>query len=154
MTNGTSDSAYSMQKLTDEARRLAADYRRATGKTLPLSPEIATNDAIRLLHLTQADDDTCDAFYEADGEPRKVQVKGRVVFDQGKAASRIGQLKFEKPWDETLLVLMDENYETSEIYKAERKKMESVLAEKSPNKRGAMTVNQFKAIAIKVWPQD
>ena len=154
MTNGTSDNVYSMQKLTDEARRLAADYRRATGKTLPLSPEIAINDAIRLLHLTAADDDSCDAFYEVGGERWKVQVKGRVVFGQSKAASRIGQLKFEKPWHETLLVLMDENYETTEIFKAEREKMESVLAEKSPNKRGAMTVNQFKVIAARVWPID
>lgn len=154
MTNGTSDSAYSMQKLTDEARRLAADYRRATGKTLPLSPEIAVNDAIRLLGLTASKDDDCDAVYEEQGGCRRIQVKGRVVFEQSKTIPRLGQLKLEKQWDETLLVLMDENYETTEIYRADRAKMESVLANKSPNKRGAMTVNQFKVIGTKVWPAD
>ena len=40
---------YSVDKLTAEARRLAADYRRATGKSLPLSGEIAVNDATWLL---------------------------------------------------------------------------------------------------------
>lgn len=152
MTHGNADNAYSMQKLTDEARRLAADYRRATGKTLPLSPEIAINDAMRLLGLKTPADDSCDALRLADDGIRKVQVKGRVIFDEVKSGHRIGQLKLEKAWDEILLVIMDEDYQTKEIYCCTRPTIEQALAEKSPNKRGAMTVAQFKIIADKVWP--
>ena len=48
---------YSVDKLISEARRLAADYRRATGKTMPgVSIEIAQNDAARLLDLELAND--------------------------------------------------------------------------------------------------
>ena len=154
MTDSGSDNAYSMSKLTEEARKLAAEYRRATGKTLPLSPEIAVNDAIRLLGLAPSQDDSYDAVYESDGALRKVVVKGRAIFDESKSAQRIGQLKLDKAWDEALLVLMDEDYETTEIYRAERGKMEEILAEKPANKRGVMTVKQFKIIAKKVWPSD
>ena len=154
MTDSGSENAYSMSKLTEEARKLAADYRRATGKTLPLSPEIAVNDAIRLLGLAPSQDEGYDAVYESDGNLRKVVVKGRAIFDESKSAQRIGQLKLDKAWDEALLVLMDEDYETTEIYRAERSKMDEVLAEKPANKRGAMTVKQFKIIATKVWPSD
>ena len=37
---------YQIDKLRGEARRLAAEYRRATGKTLAISGEIAISDAI------------------------------------------------------------------------------------------------------------
>ena len=154
MNDSGSDNAYSMSKLTEEARRLAAEYRRATGKTLPLSPEIAVNDAIRLLGMAQSDDEGCDAVYESEGRLKRVVVKGRAIFDESKNAQRIGQLKMDKAWDEALLVLMDEDYQTTEIYRATRNKMDEVLAEKPANKRGVMTVKQFKIIAEKAWPND
>ena len=154
MNDNDSNNAYSVTKLTEEARRLAADYRRATGKTLPLSPEIAVNDAVRLLGLSPAEDADCDALDERGGATRRVIVKGRAIFDQSKSGQRIGQLKLDKAWDEALLVLMDEDYETTEIYRAERAKMDAALAAKPTNKRGAMTINQFKIIGEKVWPRD
>ena len=154
MNDSGSGNAYSMSKLTEEARKLAAEYRRATGKTLPLSPEIAVNDAIRLLGMAPADDEGYDAVYESEGTLKRVVVKGRAIFDQSKNAQRIGQLKLDKAWDEALLVLMDEDYQTTEIYRAERSKMDEVLAEKPANKRGIMTVKQFKIIAEKAWPHD
>jgi hypothetical protein len=67
---------------------LAADYRRAMGKTLPLTGEIA---------------------------------------------------------------IMDKNYEPLEIYCADRSAVAKALENKAPNKRGAMTVAQFKIIAQLVW---
>ncbi|MEM7468635.1 MAG: hypothetical protein AAF387_17335 [Pseudomonadota bacterium] len=149
-----SQNAYSVSKLTEEARRLAADYRRATGKSLPLSPEIAINDAIRLLGMSASEDDYCDAVYTRDGAECRVIVKGRAIFDKTRSGQRIGQLKFDKPWDEALLVIMDEDYETTEIYRANRDTMAAALAEKAENKRGAMTVSQFKIIATKIWPHD
>lgn len=154
MNSSNADDVYSVSKLTEEARRLAADYRRATGKTLPLSPEIAVNDAVRLLGLTPSEDESCDAYYDTPAGQRRVVIKGRAIFDQSKNAQRIGQLKLDKAWDEALLVIMDENYETTEIYRVERAKMDEIMADKPANKRGAMTVKQFKIIANKAWPRD
>ena len=144
---------YSLDKLTAEARRLAADYRRTTGKSLPLSGEIAVNDAIRLLRLEAPEKITpgCDALKQTPDGAIGVQIKGRVVMEAGKGAPRIGQLKLEQNWQETVLVLMDEDYEPFEIYAADKDTIESALRNKSPNKRGAMTVAQFKVIGECVW---
>jgi len=144
---------YSVDKLTAQARRLAADYRRATGKTLPLTGEIAVNDAIRLLHLEPpaAGMVGCDAVRRAQDQVVRVQIKGRVVFAQGKGTPRIGQLKLDQEWDEITLVVMDEDYEPLEIYSASREAIEAALEKKTPNKRGAMTVAQFTIIAHSVW---
>lgn len=150
----TAPDTYSVDKLTAEARRLAAEYRRATGKTLPLSGEIAVNDAVRLLGLerTEGGDAGCDALRRDDADkPCRVQIKGRVVFDGAKSGQRLGQLKPEAPWDEIVLVLMNEAYEPTEIYVASRSVIEPVLEKKAPNKRGAMTVAQFKIIARCLW---
>ena len=144
---------YSVDKLTAEARRLAADYRRATGKALPLSGEIAVNDAMRLLKLEEPTQGQggYDAIRRSPSGPRRVQIKGRVVFDETKHAPRIGQLKIDQSWDEIILVLMDEDYEPSEIYCADRTAIETALGSKPANKRGAMTVAQFKIIGKLVW---
>ncbi len=147
---------YSVDKLTAEARRLAADYRRATGKTLPLSGEIAVNDAIRLLDLKAPEQPIagCDALRPTADGLIGVQIKGRVVFNEAKDRSRLGQLKLDQAWQELVVVLMDENYEPLEIYQAPRATVESALENKSQNKRGAMTVAQFKIIAELVWTPD
>ncbi len=48
---------YSVDKLISEARRLAAEFRRTTGKPLPgVSGEIAEHDAARLLNLKLCDE--------------------------------------------------------------------------------------------------
>jgi hypothetical protein len=147
---------YSVDKLTAEARRLAAEYRRATGKTLPLSAEIAVNDAIRLLSLEPPVEPNsgCDALRRSENSVARVQVKGRVLFGETKGTPRIGQLKLDQKWDETVLVIMGEDYEPQEIYCATRESIESVLAKKSSNKRGVMTLAQFKIIARREWTAD
>lgn len=149
----TTPETYSVDKLTAQARHLAAEYRRATGKTLPLSGEIAVNDAVRLLGLERVDATTagCDALRKSDNEIQRLQIKGRVVFDESKSGQRLGQLKLDQPWDELILVLMNDDYEPTEIYAAGRGVIESVLEKKASNKRGAMTVAQFKIVARCLW---
>lgn len=150
---------YSVDKLMSEARRLAADYRRATGKTLPLSGEIAVHDAIRLLGLEPAPSEAVG--YEAvrragDGEQR-VQVKGRVIFDERRSGHRLGQIKADKAWDSLVLVLMDEDYEPCEIYEARRTDIMDVVdatRESRRASRGAMSVARFKIIGKRVWTRE
>jgi hypothetical protein len=148
---------YSVEKLIGEARRLAAEYRRATGKPLGgISAEIAENDAAQLLDL-----ELCrppvggyDAVGRGAREGKRIQIKGRAIFDERKGGQRIGQLKVEQDWDSVMLVLMDENYEPCEIYEAERDAILEALDESGSSKRtkrGALSVARFKNIGRLVW---
>lgn len=147
---------YEIDKLMNEARRLAAEYRRATGKTLAISGEIAISDAIHLLGLepAPADVEGYDAVRMVDGRAERLQVKARAVFDDTRRPHRLGQLKLDKPWDAALLVLMDENYEPVEIHEASRAALEAALAEATPNKRGTVSVGRFRMIGRCLWSRD
>ena len=141
---------YAVDKLIGEARRIAAEYRRTTGKSLGISAEIAKHDGCQLLELEPVEEPVggYDAI-SADG--LKIQIKGRVIFDESKSGQRLGQLKLEQDWDAVVLVLMDENFETFDIYLASREDILDALDESNRNKRGAMSVARFKNIAELVW---
>jgi hypothetical protein len=149
-------SLYAVDKLIAEARRLAADYRRATGKTLPISQEIAVNDAIRLLDLQPAPAGAIgyDAIRDDGGQPLHVQVKGRVIFETQKGGQRIGQLAREQDWDLTVLVLMDDAYEPFEIYQADREALEEALRDQTDNRKGQISVRKFQNIGTLIWTRD
>ena len=53
-----------------------------------------------------------------------------------------------------MLVLMDEDYEPFEIREASREVVLASIAGKSLNRRGAMSVAQFRIIAELVWSRD
>ncbi len=151
---------YSVDKLISEARRLAAEFRRTTGKPLPgVSGEIAEYDAARLLGLELCKERPggYDAVGLGQREGDRVQIKGRVIFGEEKSGQRIGQLKLDKDWDSVVLVVMDENYEAVEIYEASREEVEDAMQESassSRKKRGAMTVARFKIISRLVWTRE
>ena len=150
-------SVYVVDKLMAQARRLAADYRRATGKTLPISGEIAINDAIRLLGLEPANEPQGghDATrQQPDRRVQRLQIKARVVFDEIKSAHRMGELKVDKPWEALLLVLLDDNYEPFAIYEASREAVEEALDESKSNKRGTLTIPKFQRIGRMAWSRD
>lgn len=147
---------YSVDKLMVQARKLAADYRAATGKPLGgISSEIAEFDAAHLmgLELTPGAGGYNAIGKDGDREGKKVQIKGRIIIDGQKSNQRIGQIKIDQPWDSLMLVLMDENYEPMEIYEAERDQLEEVAGEGGEKRRsrGAMSVAKFKNIACLVW---
>lgn len=151
---------YSVDKLIAEARRLSAEYRKATGRPLGgVSGEIAEYDAARLMDL-----EICEpkpGGYDAIGRGKRmgmrIQIKGRTIFDEGRTGQRIGQLKIEQEWDSVMLVLMNENLEAFEIYEAMREDvMQTMMEAKVSNrsKRGAMSVAKFKAISHLVWTHE
>jgi hypothetical protein len=151
---------YSVDKLITEARRLAAEFRRTTGKPLPgVSGEIAEYDAARLLDLELCKERPggYDAIGRGRREGDRVQIKGRVIFGEEKSGQRIGQLKLDKDWDSVVLVIMDENYEAVEIYEASREEVENAMDEAASSnrkKRGAMTVARFRIISRLVWTRE
>lgn len=105
---------YEVDTLIEQTRMLAAEYRRTTGKPLPVTTEIANHDAARLLDLEIINPPP--GGYDAVGktgerEGIRYQIKGRAIFDEKKGGQRLGQLKVDKEWDAILLVLLNENYE-------------------------------------------
>ena len=151
---------YSVDALITQARKLAADYRRATGKPLPgVSAEIAENDAARLLDLELVSDETLgyDALGRGSRQGKRIQIKSRTIFDDAKSGHRIGQLKTGQDWDSVLLVLMDDNYEPFEIYEADREDLMQAIADAEASKRakrGLLSVAKFKAISQLVWTRE
>lgn len=151
---------YSVDTLIAQARKLAADYRRATGKPLPgVSAEIGENDAARLLNLELVKDETLgyDAVGHGKREGKRIQIKSRTIFDESKSGHRIGQLRTNQDWDSVLLVLMDDNYEPYEIYEAGRDDVLDAVAEAETSKRakrGLLSVAKFKAISQLVWTRE
>ena len=150
-------SIYSIDKLIAETRRLAAEFRRSTGQTLPVSGEIARYDAARLLGLTLCDERTggVDAIGTGQREGQRIQIKSRIITSEKKSGARIGQLNTNGEWDTVMLVIMDSNYEPCGIYEAEREELQEALSEHSTrSSRGALSVSKFKIISWLAWTRE
>jgi len=148
---------YKLDKLMDETRRLAAEYRRSTGSTLPVSAELAKFDAMSLLGLRPLDEPESgvDALRDSEQGVERIQIKGRVIFDPKKTGQRVGQLNFDAGWDVVVLVMMNEDYQSTAIYSVSKSHLLKVLAEQQDGKnnaRGALSVKKFQAIAEQIWP--
>lgn len=149
---------YDVQKLMDETRRLAAAYRHATGQTLPVSAELCRYDAQQLLDLISPEEPEAgiDAISK-DEEPDRYQIKGRVIFDESKSGQRLGNVNLDTDWDYLLLVLMDDEYNTQEIWQMDRATAEEAILEGADSKRarrGAMSVAKFRALGKLVWSRE
>lgn len=148
---------YEVDTLIEQTRMLAAEYRRTTGKPLPVTTEIANHDAARLLDLEiinppPGGHDAVGKTGEREGI--RYQIKGRAIFDEKKGGQRLGQLKVDKEWDAILLVLLNENYEPFSIYEANRDELDEAIDESSKSSRssrGAMSIARFKNISRLVW---
>ncbi len=153
---------YAVDKLISETRRLAAEYRRATGTTLPVTPEIARHDAARLLGLELTPQGE-EGGYDAVGRDgrwagKRIQIKGRVMFrDEKGGHQRLGQFKTHQEWDSVMLVVLDEDYEPTEVYEAEREDILEAVGEGGSSrrsKRGALSLAKFRIISELVWDRD
>ncbi len=153
-------SLYSLDKLIAQARKLASEYRKTTGKPLAgVSVEIAEYDAARLLNLELSKPGAggYDAIGRGRREGKRIQIKGRTIFDEAQKGQRIGQLRVDQTWDTVVLVLMDEEHEPYEIYEADREALLDDLKEVQHSqraKRGAMSVAKFKNLGHLVWTRE
>ena len=139
-----------------DAKRLAQDYRRLTGKPLGITGEVAEYEAARILgvELTPARQAGFDAVERKDGLLRKLQIKGRCLLDSSRSGQRLGSIRLDKEWDAVLMVLLDQNFDALAIYEAERAAVVSVLrapGSKARNVRDAMAVSKFKSIGQLRW---
>jgi hypothetical protein len=142
--------------LLGDAKVLAQKYRALTGKPLGITGEVAECEASRILgvELTPARQAGYDAIETVNGEVRRLQIKGRCLLKNCKPGQRLGSIDVAKDFDAVLLVLLDENFNATSIYEADRMDVLRVLAEpgsKSRNERGALSVSKFKSIARLRW---
>jgi len=143
----------------DQARKLAAEYRRTTGQALPISGEIAINDVIRIMDLEPVPDRNLgyDAVGKGDRQGMRYIIKGRTIFDESKSGHRLGQFRFDIDWEGMFLVLMNDDYEPFEIYEADVSVLREAVEESSGSKRskrGPMSVAKFKVIGRLVWTKE
>lgn len=144
-------SIYDLDKLMKETRRLAVEYRKTTGQTLPVSADLAIYDAIRLMNLEKPSSE--ESGVDAILGDKKIQIKGRVIFDTSKMNQRIGQLNEKGNWDFIYLVLFNSEYQTTAIFAANREQLKEQLNSTSKNARGKMTVRKFQILSHKIWPE-
>ena len=148
-------SLYSIDKLIDETRRIAAEFKRTTGTMLPVSGEIARYDVSRHLDLTLSNDHTCG--YDAVGNKRReglrVQIKSRVIGDGVKSGHRLGQLNPNGNWDIVIVSLMDNEFEPLEMYQLSRDEISNALTGAN-KKHSSISVAKFKIIGDLVWTKE
>jgi len=148
-----------VMKVLHKAKRLAQRYRQLTGKPLGITGEVAEYEAARILgvKLTPARNTGFDATEKKNGSLRRLQIKSRCLLPNCKPGQRLGSIDIEKEFDAVLMVLLDENFDATAIYEAERKAVIKAIKEpgsKSRNERWAFGVNKFKAIGKLRWPRN
>lgn len=150
-------SVYSIDKLIDQTRKLAAEFKRSTGTMLPVSGEIARFDVSHHLGLTLCQDQNCgyDAIGTGSRENLRVQIKSRVIGDAVKPGHRIGQLNTNGNWDIVILSLMDNDFEPIEMYELTREEViDAIKPDNKSSKKGAISVAKFKIIGLLVWTKE
>lgn len=143
-----------------QAKQLACQYYQLTGKPLGVTGEIAEFEAARLLGLTLHVARTAgyDATEIRDGQPYKIQIKGRCITNtNARHAGRMGSINLNQEFDSVMLVLLDHEFNAFAIYEATRGLCEELIhAEGSVarNVRGSLAINQFKSRGTLRWTRE
>src|SRR6266536_1871394 len=132
-----------VMELLGEAKALAREYYSLTGKPLGVTGEVAEYEAARILgvELTAARQAGYDAIERIDGVTKKLQIKGRCLQENCKPGQRLGSIRTEHDWDAVLMVLLDYEFNATDIYEAQRAQVEAALmapGSKARNVRGAL----------------
>ncbi len=145
-----------VMSLLRQAKKLAQRYYARTGKPLGVTGEVAEYEAARILgvELTPPRQAGFDALERKGTMVRKLQIKGRCLQKNCKPGQRLSSIRTNHEWDAVLMVLLDHNFDATEIYEAPPAKIIAALMEpgsKARNVRGALTVNKFKSIGKLRW---
>lgn len=146
-------------EILSAAKKLAQRYRTLTGKPLGITGEVAEYEAARILGvtLTPARQAGYDAVEDRNGQPWRLQIKGRCVLEDSKRGQRVGSIDIKKEFDAVLLVLLDGDFEATAIYEAQRDVVLHALQEpgsRARNERGALSVSKFKSIGRIRWHRE
>jgi hypothetical protein len=149
---------HAVKALLRQAKVLATEYYRLTGKPLGVTGEVAEYEAAEKLGLVLAGARSpyFDAVRYLPSRQERFQIKGRAVSREDRYRGRVSKIKCDGDFDAVLLVLLDKaTFDVIEIWQAEREKVKVRLEEpgsKARNERGSLAISQFKSISEKVWP--
>lgn len=137
-----------------QAKRLAQEYRALTGKPLGVTGEVAEYEAaLHLdLELAPARQAGYDAVRRSDGA--RLQIKGRCVPTGANPGQRMSRIDINKEFDAVLLVILDENFDTTEIYEADRAAVIAAITapgSRARNEKGALPIAKVKSIGHSIW---
>lgn len=142
----------SIMEILRKVKKHAQEYRALTGRPLGITGEVAEYEAARLLHLTLLP--PRNTGYDVMEGNRKLQVKGRCLLPDSKPGQTIGSLNVNKDWHAVLLVLLDRDFNATEIYEARRAailKALNIEPISNARKKGVRHVSKFKAIGKLRW---
>ena len=123
-----------------------------------ITGEIAEYEAAKFLgvKLSPSRTEGFDGHLRQNNQTARIQIKGRRFENRANPGARVGALNLEKEWDVAALVLLDEMYDATEIFVAERLALKKELerpGSRSRNERGQISISQFKRAAGRtpVW---
>ena len=143
-------------ELVAQAKPLAAEYYRLTGKPLGITGEIAEVLAAKLLNLELASARTSgfDAIRRYGAVVEKIQIKGRALDTNPKSGQRLGTIKRDADCDVVMLVLMNNTtLDVFEIWEASMADVRALLDEtdSKARQRGSLAIVTYKRKARCVW---
>ena len=153
MGTETSSDSQRIREILADAKRLAVEYYKITGKPLGVTGEVAEYVAAETLGLQLVSARTYG--YDALRGSERIQIKGRAHGKKTDSGQKIGTIRTDAPCDVVMLVLLDNTMlDPREIWEAS---LEAVLRRlKVPGSkardRGVLSVPEFKAIGAKIWP--
>ncbi|MDY0169239.1 MAG: hypothetical protein RBS80_22035 [Thermoguttaceae bacterium] len=113
-----------------QAKGIAKEYYRLTGRPLGITGEVAEFEAARILGLELAAVRQVgfDAVRRVSNDAVvRLQIKRRCFGLDAKPGQRIGAIQLSKEWDAVLLVLLDRDLEAREIWEADREAITAAL---------------------------
>ena len=141
-------------ELLDKVKSLAIEYRDSQQRPLGVTGEIAELEACRLLGLVRASvrQPGFDAVHPV--TDNKYQIKGRVISGAGAKGNIPGISKINRNFDLVLLVVLDANYNVTDIYQASKLAVLDALdhleANAGAKQRGQLSFSTFKRISEKL----
>ncbi len=155
--DSTASDSTRLFELLREAKLLGKEYYELTGRPLGITGEVAEYEAARLLgvELSSVRQTGYDAVRRNRRKNERLQIKGRCLLPGAKPGQRLGSIDLGKPWDVVLMVLLDERFEATAIYEADRLAITEALTKpgsRARNERGQLGVSKFKSIGRRIWP--
>lgn len=126
---------------------LAREYRQRFGKSLGITSEVGEYKASQLLKLERAPGNINEGFDAIDPKGKRVQIKSRICHS---SQERTGVFK-NYSFDYALLVLLSDDYEVTEIYKAKCEDIRNQISAQH-YKRPSLSIGKFKKLAKCVYP--
>jgi len=154
--SSVSDSSTRVLELLCQAKAIAKEYYRLTGRPLGITGEVAEFEVARILGVDLAEVRQLgfDAVRRTTDGTVKLQIMGRCFGPDAKPGQQLGSIQLSKDWDAVLMVLLDPDFEAREIWEADREAIEAALKKPGSvarNERGALGVACFKRIGKLVW---